>query len=53
MLKRKFHYFLGIVVIYCSDGMYITQAKYAKEVVTRAKMENARPVRLPMSAKDK
>ena len=49
----RLEYFLGIEAAYKSDGMVLTQHKYALDLLHRAEMENSRLVPTPMSATDK
>jgi Reverse transcriptase (RNA-dependent DNA polymerase) len=45
------HYFLGIEVHRSSDSLHLSQAKYLKEILTRAKMLNANLLPSPMCPK--
>ena len=45
----KLNFFLGLQVVQWSDGLFITQAKYAKELVKKFGMETSSPVQNPMS----
>lgn len=44
----KMSYFLGVEVIQSSDGIFITQAKYAREILERFGMINCKPVSNPV-----
>lgn len=44
----KMRYFLGIEVIQEDHGIYISQRKYAMEVLDRFGMTNCNPVTVPM-----
>ncbi|KAL7083944.1 hypothetical protein ACP275_14G193700 [Erythranthe tilingii] len=46
-------YFLGLQVKQMSDGIFITQSKYAKNLVKRFGLESAKTVRTPMGTNDK
>ena len=46
------HYFLGIEVHHTSYGLFLTQAKYAKDVLDRAQMLDSNAVATPMSVKN-
>ena len=41
------HYFLGIEVVQSSDGIFISQKKYALEILNRFKMKNCNSVCTP------
>ncbi|XP_023751168.1 uncharacterized mitochondrial protein AtMg00810-like [Lactuca sativa] len=47
-------YFLGLEVSYMEDdkGLFLTQAKYAHDILDRAKMLDAKPVSTPLSTND-
>ena len=49
----RLEYFLGIEAAYNSEGMVLTQHKYALDLLHRANMEQCRPVTTPMSTSDK
>lgn len=61
LLKQEFEmseegllkYFLGIKVDYNTKGMMLTQSAYAKEILTRASMENCKPISTPVDLKAK
>ena len=38
------HFFLGIEVNQNDDGIFISQKKYAKELLKRFRMEDAKPI---------
>lgn len=42
------HYFLGIEVLSTSNGLFLSQAKYAKEILEKADMIYAKPMCTPM-----
>ncbi|XP_012850949.1 PREDICTED: uncharacterized protein LOC105970659 [Erythranthe guttata] len=46
-------YFLGLQVKQMSDGIFITQSKYAKNLVKCFGLESAKTVRTPMGTNDK
>ena len=46
-------FFLGLQVIQQSDGIFITQSKYIKEVLKTFGMEDAKPVGTPMATGSK
>ncbi|KAL7129094.1 hypothetical protein ABFS83_13G040600 [Erythranthe nasuta] len=46
-------YFLGLQVKQMSDGIFITQSEYAKNLVKRKGLESAKTVRTPMGTNDK
>jgi len=47
------HYFLGIEVKRSSDGLVMSQQRYATDVVKRANMWNCKPVDTPISTAEK
>jgi hypothetical protein len=47
------HYFLGIEVNKVSDGLILTQEKYASDVLKRVGMSDCKPVTTPMSTSEK
>jgi histone deacetylase 1/2 len=47
------HYFLGIEVKKNSDGLVLSQGKYAEDVIKHAGMNHSKPVNTPMSTVDK
>ena len=44
----KMKYFLGVEVIQNSSGIFITQRKYAKEILKKFGMESSNPTKTPM-----
>ena len=42
-------YFLGIEVIQCDKGIFISQSKYIKDLLKRFKMMNCNPVSTPIA----
>lgn len=46
------HFFLGIEVIPYTGGLYLTQTKYAKEVIQKTMMVCARSLHTPLSQKN-
>ncbi|XP_071683216.1 uncharacterized protein [Lolium perenne] len=49
----RLEYFLGIEAAYQSQGLILTQHKYALDLLHRANMEHCRSVTTPMSSTDK
>ena len=47
------HYFLGIEVKQCHDGIMLTQEKYARDILKRVGMRDCKPSSTPMSTTDK
>lgn len=47
------HYFLGIATTRTADGLFLSQQKYANEILSRASMLNCKPASTPadLSAK--
>ncbi|KAK2973116.1 hypothetical protein RJ640_027088 [Escallonia rubra] len=45
------HYFLGIEVRKFSQGLFLSQKKYATELLDRAQMKNCKPIGTPMIAR--
>ncbi|KAJ9566479.1 hypothetical protein OSB04_002445 [Centaurea solstitialis] len=46
----RLSYFLGLEVTHDETGLFLSQAKYAHDVLTRAKMLDAKPVATPLSS---
>lgn len=46
----QLHYFLGIEIDYSKIGIYLSQTKYALDLVKRTNMENAKPYASPVLA---
>ena len=49
----ELHYFLGIEVKKNSDGLVLSQGKYAEDIIKRAGMNHNKSVSTPLSAVDK
>ena len=49
----KLSYFLGISVSHNPKTMFLSQSKYAQEIIHRAKMDNCKPVSTPVDTKSK
>ncbi|KAK4354915.1 hypothetical protein RND71_027109 [Anisodus tanguticus] len=47
------HYFLGIVVTRHADGLFLSQKKYASEIVERAGMSSCKPSTTPVDTMSK
>lgn len=45
------HYFLGIEVTSTPNGLFLSQAKYAQEILTKAGMQECKPSASPTSSK--
>lgn len=45
----KLSYFLGLEVIYTSTGLFLSQAKYAYDILSRAGLLDAKPVGTPLN----
>lgn len=45
------HYFLGIEVVFTKTGLFLSQSKYASEILGKAGMTNCKPSVSPTSAK--
>ena len=43
-----FSYFLGLEITYSTDGLYITQTKYASELLSRAGLTDNKTVDTPV-----
>ena len=41
-------YFLGFEITHSTDGLYITQAKYASELLSRAKLTDTKTTETPV-----
>ena len=46
-------YFLGVAVQRHASGLFLSQSKYAAEIVARAKMSNCNPVATPVDTSNK
>jgi hypothetical protein len=44
-------YFLGIEVVQQNDGMFISQKKYASDILKKFKMEHSKPITTPVEEK--
>lgn len=47
------HYFLGISVMLENDGLFVSQKKYAMDILDRASMTNCKLVSTPVDTKEK
>lgn len=45
----KLNYFLGLEISYLNDGLFLSQTKYAKDILERANMLEAKPAPTPLS----
>ncbi|XP_071704681.1 uncharacterized mitochondrial protein AtMg00810-like [Rutidosis leptorrhynchoides] len=45
----KLSYFLGLEVTYTSTGLFLSQAKYAHDILTRTKLLDAKPMPTPLA----
>lgn len=43
----KMHYFLGLEVVQLDDGIFVSQKKYAWEILDQFKMKNCNPANTP------
>ncbi|KAM0002129.1 putative RNA-directed DNA polymerase [Helianthus debilis subsp. tardiflorus] len=43
------NYFLGLEVVHTDTGLFLTQAKYAKDILLRAKLFDSKPVHTPLA----
>ncbi|GJW06493.1 uncharacterized mitochondrial protein-like protein, partial [Tanacetum coccineum] len=43
------NYFLGLEVAYTDDGLFLTQSKYATDILQRANLFDAKPVSTPLA----
>ena len=41
---RYLIYFLGLEITHCTDGLYIIQAKYASELLSRAGLTDSKTI---------
>lgn len=46
----RLSYFLGLEVTHTSDGLFLGQAKYARDILDRAQMLSSKPVATPSAA---
>jgi hypothetical protein len=47
------HYFLGVEVQHISDGIHLSQGKYASDILQRVGMVNCKPCSTPLSTSEK
>ena len=47
------HYFLGICVMRTADGFFLSQRKYADELLDRANMMSCKPASTPIDTRSK
>ncbi|VVA37100.1 PREDICTED: ribonuclease H [Prunus dulcis] len=52
-MSDELTYFLGLQVQQLKDGMFLSQTKYAKDLVSKFRLESAKPVTNPMSTTTK
>ncbi|GKB39599.1 retrovirus-related pol polyprotein from transposon RE1 [Tanacetum coccineum] len=45
-------YFLGLEVSYTEDGLFLSQEKYAKDILTRADLLDSKPVATPLATNE-
>ncbi|KAJ0474222.1 putative RNA-directed DNA polymerase [Helianthus annuus] len=45
----RLNYFLGLEVVHTDTGLFLTQAKYAKDILLRAKLYDSKPVHTPLA----
>lgn len=43
----KLNYFLGLEVTYTSSGLFLSRAKYAKDILLKANLLDSKPVSIP------
>ncbi|XP_015161979.1 uncharacterized mitochondrial protein AtMg00810-like [Solanum tuberosum] len=48
---RALHYFLGLEVYCTKAGLFLSQRKYISDILHRTKMQDARPIHIPLSLK--
>lgn len=44
----KMHYFLGLEVVQSDDGIFVSQKKYVREILSRFKMQDFNPTNIPV-----
>jgi hypothetical protein len=47
------HFFLGIEVTRINDGIFLSQNKYAMDLLKRAGMSTCKPINTPLSTSEK
>ena len=47
-LMEKLKFFLGLQIIQASEGIFINQSKYIKELLKKYQMDNFKPINTPM-----
>lgn len=50
---RILNYFLGVQVTHTPEGLFLSQSKYAKDLLCKAKMKYSRSVSTPMTTGDR
>ena len=48
-MMGELNYFLGLQIKQTSEGIYVNQAKYTRDLLKRFKMDDAKPMKTPMS----
>ncbi|KAK1432520.1 hypothetical protein QVD17_09417 [Tagetes erecta] len=43
------NYFLGLEVVHMDTGLFLTQAKYAKDILVRAQLYDSKPIHTPLA----
>ncbi|XP_022040579.1 uncharacterized mitochondrial protein AtMg00810-like [Helianthus annuus] len=43
------NYFLGLEVVYTDSGLFLTRAKYAKDILIRAQLLDSKPISTPLT----
>jgi hypothetical protein len=46
------HYFLGVEVISIQHGLFLSQQKYIRDLLTRTKMDGAKKIKTLLTTKD-
>ncbi|GKC77933.1 retrovirus-related pol polyprotein from transposon TNT 1-94 [Tanacetum coccineum] len=52
-MMGKLNFFLGLQIKQFEDGIFFNQSKYVKEMLKKFSLENAKPIKTPMSSKTK
>ncbi|GKG21792.1 hypothetical protein Tco_0384387, partial [Tanacetum coccineum] len=52
-MMGELNFFLGLQIKQLEDGIFFNQSKYVKEMLKKLGLENAKPIKTPMSSETK